>query len=448
MLQKRWKWIVPVLCLIVVLSACGGNDSPSASPSSSGQSEGSSQGTIQSKTEPVTLNFVYSTREDPTPYQPIFDKFKEETGHTVELQPLPDAEYDNMIKTRFATGDFPDLFHMHPGTKQYVKLRADETLYEWSNDTDVLDRLQDFTRQNQVLDGEIYGIPWGQTSMMGILYNKKIFEEVGVQPPTNYADLLDIAQKIKDAGYTPFYESVQNNYVQIFYFTGWVSYVDQEIGEEGVLALNENRLRLTEIPSLRNLFERQLDFKERGFYQDDVLAGTYDEMQNEFGENRAAMVFMLEAVIPQLVGKFGESFVTDNVGFFPFPSEDGEGVAMTSPPSQLMVPKEAKNRDVAIELVKFMTRPEIVDQWYSMQPGIPIFKDAKSELYPVQQTVLEHIEKGNSMLNIQNRLTPTFKDFAKTLQKMFIDGNIDEAINDFDVNYRADGRSKQLPGFE
>jgi len=98
--------------------------------------------------------------------------------------------------------------------------------------------------------------------------------------------------------------------------------------------------------------------------------------------------------------------------------------------------------------VQFMLQPDMINLFYSEQPGIPIFKDAQSNLYPVQQTVLEYINKGKATINVQNRLTPTFADLQKTLQMFFMEGDIDAAINEFSENYVKDGRSKRLPGFE
>jgi raffinose/stachyose/melibiose transport system substrate-binding protein len=157
---------------------------------------------------------------------------------------------------------------MQPGTKQYVKLQAEETLYEWSGNKEVLNRLEDFHRENQTLNGKIYGIPWGSTGMMGVFYNKEVFEKAGVQPPKNYADLLNIAGKIKAAGLIPFYEGVKDAWpAQIFYFTGWVSHIDPVIGPEGVAKLDKNELKLSEIPKLKELFNRQLELKNKGYFR-------------------------------------------------------------------------------------------------------------------------------------------------------------------------------------
>ena len=38
----------------------------------------------------------------------------------------------------------------------------------------------------------------------GIYYNKDLFDELGIDVPQTWEELLAAAQKIKDAGYTPF----------------------------------------------------------------------------------------------------------------------------------------------------------------------------------------------------------------------------------------------------
>lgn len=435
-----------------MLAACGGKDdnkqgaSASTSPQASAAASASPSATP--KSDPVTISFVIPNTTDNTPFVKIFQEFEKKTGNKVELQPLPGGDYDNLLKTRFSTGDFPDLFLMQPGTKQYVKLRADETLYDWANEKDTLDRLLPSFKDFQVLNGKIYGIPIGSSGAYGVFYNKDVFAKAGVQPPKNYADLIEIAKKIKASGVTPFYEGVKDGWpAQIFYLTGWVTQVDPAIGADGVKKLEANQLKLADIPAVRDLFVKQGELKKLGLFQDNLLAGTYDEMQNLFGQNKVAMSFMLDGVIPQLSKKFGEEFVKTKVGFFPFPSDKDAGTAMITPPNQLMVPKSGKHSKQAIELVKFMTSKEMANLYYQTQPGIPIFKDATSTLYPTQQTVKDLMDAGKGTINVQNRLTASFADFQKTLQTFFIDGDVDKALKEFDANYQKDGKNKLLPGF-
>ncbi|SFB22551.1 raffinose/stachyose/melibiose transport system substrate-binding protein [Cohnella sp. OV330] len=448
--MRKSRALASVMVLAVsaaALAACGGGN---GNNNAGGASSPAASGAASAKPakDPVTLTFVISNTEDTTAFTKIFDAYQQKTGNKVELQALPGGDYDNLIKTRFSTGDFPDLFLMQPGTKQYVKLRADETLHEWSGESGVWDNVIDSIKQAQVQDDKIYGVPYGSTGMMGVFYNKDVFAKAGVNPPANYADLVEIAKKIKAAGVTPFYEGVKDAWPpQVFYYTGWVTQVDPAIGDEGVAKLNANELKLSDIPELKDLFAKQKELKALGLYQDNVMSGTYDELQNEFGEGKVGMTFMLDGIISQLEKKFGKDFVAKSVGFFPFPSATDTGTAMITPPNQLMVPDKAKHAAEAIELVKFMLQPENVDLFYANKPGIPIFKGATSELYPVQEDVKKYIDDGKSKVNIQNRLTPSFVDFSKTLQNFFLDGNIDKAIKEFSDNYQKDGKAKVLAGF-
>ncbi|WJH33159.1 ABC transporter substrate-binding protein [Paenibacillus sp. CC-CFT747] len=208
----------PALALVTLsiaaLAAAGcGN---SMSNSSSGKSDSSPapstapSSSAAGKKDPVTLTFVISNTVDAAPYNKIFAEYEKKTGNKVELQALPGGDFDNMMKTRFSTGDFPDLFLMQPGTKQNVKLRAEETLKEWSGDSAVWSRIIPSMKEFQTTTtGKIYGVPFGSIGAYGVFYNKDVFAKVGVQPPKNYDDLIESAKKIKAAGITPFYEGLR-----------------------------------------------------------------------------------------------------------------------------------------------------------------------------------------------------------------------------------------------
>jgi raffinose/stachyose/melibiose transport system substrate-binding protein len=441
------------IAAVMALTACGsdGGNSGSSTPAAASPGATTAASTpAPAKKDPVTLTFAIANTVDATPFNKIFKEFETKTGNKVELQALPGGDFDNMMKTRFSTGDFPDIFLMQPGPKQYVKLRASETLREWSGDQAVWDRIIPTMKEFQAdTNKKIYGVPFGATGMMGIYYNKDVFAKAGIQPPKNYADMIEGAKKIKAAGVTPFYEGVKDGWPpQVFYFTGWVSNVDPAIGDAGVQNLEKNALKLADIPALKDLFAKQKELKDLGLIQSNPLAGTFDELQNLMGEGKVGMAFMLDGIIPQLEKKFGKEFVTNKIGFFPFPSAADAGTAMITPPNQLMIPNKAKNADVAAELVKFMISPEMVDLYYQTSPGIPIFQGAKSSLYPVQQTVKDLIDANKAKINVQNRLTPTFADFQKTLQTFFIDGDVDKALKEFSANYEKDGKAKLLDGFK
>jgi len=406
-----------------------------------GQSESAKSG-------PVTLTYILKNTASTAPYKAIFQKYKEKTGNTVEIQALPTSnDYDQLMLTRFATNNYPDAFDADPGTKQYTKFRAAKTLYDFTNDP-IISKLTASTKQFQTLDGKIYGIPWGSTGNLGIYYNKKVFQAMGVSVPQTYQEFLQVCAKAKSAGYVPVYAAAKTGWpLQIFSLAGWTTYVDPAIGKSGVQALDTNKLRLNNIPSLKMVLTRQLELKEKGYNQKDVLAGTYAQQQELFGTGKVAMVFQGAWFLDALAKKFGNDFVQNEVGWFPLPGNSGPGIATLYPAGQILVPRLTKHVKQTVNLVHFMTDTASLDSWYKAQPGVPVYKGVQSKLFSAQQTVVKFVDNGKAAINIQNRLGSTFTDYAKILQNLLITGNVDQALNQLDANYRQTGKARALPGF-
>ncbi|WP_248927027.1 ABC transporter substrate-binding protein [Paenibacillus hamazuiensis] len=446
----RWKRLSAVALsgiALASLTACG-TGAPAQTGGSAASGGAQSPAPAAKKADPVTLTFVVPNTTTTQPYVDIFKKYEEKTGNKVEIQALPSGEdYGRLLLTRFSTKDYPDLFYMDPGTKQYVKFRADEELYDFTNE-DFTQRMTDSIKQFQTLNGKIYGIPWGSSGGLGFYYNKDAFKKAGVDVPSNYADLLTVLGKLKAAGITPMYEAVKDAWpVQIFSLAGWSTFVDPAIGKDGVDKLERNELKLADIPQLKQLFQRQYELKSKGYYQNSPLAGTYDEQQDLLGKGQVGVVLQLESMLPSLAKKFGEDFVRTKIGFFPMPSDTDKGVATITPPNQLLVPKNGKKAKAAVDLIRFMTTKEALDIWYKANPGVPVYKEATSQLYPAQEDVVKYTQEGKAQVNIKNRLTASMVDYDKILQNMFINGNVDEALKQVDDKYRKDGANKKLPGF-
>jgi raffinose/stachyose/melibiose transport system substrate-binding protein len=403
---------------------------------------------VEEDTGPVTVTFVLKNTTLTTPYEEIFALYSTQSGNNVEIQALPAGEdYGQLMLTRFATNDYPDVFEMDPGTKQYVKFRAEDTLYDWTNES-ILARVTESTLEFQTMNGKVYGVPWGATGNLGIFYNIDVFDAIGAEVPQSWDELIAVAQDAKDAGYIPFYESVKTGWpAQIFPLDGFTTYVDPVIGDAGVVALEANQLRLNEIPALREVFARQLELMELGLYQDNLLAGDYDECQELFGTGRVAMVSQGAWFQGALAEKFGDDFARNSMGWFAQPAEDGPGTATLYAAGQLLVPRLGDRVETAVELVRFMTEAEPLNIWYSANPGLPVYRDISVDMYPAQQTVLDYVTNGQAKINVQNRLSSSFTDFPQLLQQMFIDGDVDQALDTLDVNYRNTGMARQLPGF-
>ena len=68
------------------------------------------------------------------------------------------------------------------------------------------------TRAKIQANGALYGLPIDLVAT-GIVYNKAIFAEAGVEPPTTWAEFVAIQEKLKAAGYVPFVAQSPINHV-------------------------------------------------------------------------------------------------------------------------------------------------------------------------------------------------------------------------------------------
>ncbi len=397
--------------------------------------------------KPESLTVVVPNTTLLEPMERIFEAYTAESGIEVEIQAVPAGEeYGRLLQTRFATNDFPDLFTMDPGTKQYTKFGVDR-LHEMTGDP-LFDNVLDATMNFQLYNGKVYGAPWGGTGTYGVYYNKNVFKALGVDVPKNYADLLSILDKAKAAGYVPVYEAGKSAWpMQVFSLIAWPSLVDPAIGDEGVKKLEKNELRLNEIPALKDVFARYVALRDKGYFQDNYQAGTYEEQMEYLATGKAAIAFQISNFIPALMDSFGKEEMAATIGWFPLPSDTDDGTAMLTPARQILVPEGGDNVEWAMDLVRFMTKVENQNIYFEYNNGIPVYTGVETDLLPFEEKVLSYDQAGKAKINVQNRLSSSFTDFPKILQNLLINSDVNEAVNMMDENYRRTGNARALPGF-
>lgn len=136
---------------------------------------------------------------------------------TVEATKLPDDQYYTSLKTKLATGEAPDIFWVWPkysGAVSVMEMGKAGYLMDLS-DIKNIDKLAKTGMADMSYDGKPYVITGG-LSFLGTYYNKKMFQEVGVNVPTNWEEFLAVCEKLKQAGITPIVMGDKDAYVMQF----------------------------------------------------------------------------------------------------------------------------------------------------------------------------------------------------------------------------------------
>lgn len=394
----------------------------------------------------ITFTAINGGDNEVKAFNEIITNFTNETGINVKLEELPSSnDYENIIKTRFATDDPPDIFYFWSGANQYRNLQADTNLVDLTKEKYVSD-LTDAIKTYQTVDGKIYGIPWGTYNAMGVYYNKKVFSKLKLSVPNNYKDFLKICKTIKQAGITPIFEAAGTVWpTQIFTLCGFQTFVTPSIGgESGVQKLIKNQIKLKDMPALKDVFTRYYNLKKLGYMNKDLASGTYDQLEKAVSSGTAAMVFMADWMLPDIQTKYKNA---NDIGYFPLPSDTDKGVASLYPAKQIFVSKNGKNVDAALEFSRYLTQTKNLNIWYKYNPGIQVYKSATTTQYTAQKDIMKYINSKKGMIQIQLRIDAGFTDFDKICQELIITGNVNKAVQTMNDNYIKDGKDKQIAGF-
>ena len=220
--------------------------------------------------------------------------------------------------------------------------------------------------ERMTYDGEFYAVPTNFAAAL-CFYNTEIFDEVGVEVPTTYDELLDVCQKIKDAGYTPISCSAG---------TAWclsmvAGYLCDRQGVD-LAAIASHEANWTD----ENCVEAGTKLKELSQYFQETAAGdSNDQATAGFYNGEAAMLIQGSWAIAQINGNNPD--FESKCGVFQFPAIEGanDPNRMIVKTDNLLMSFTTEHQDAVIALMKMFT--DETAQKYTAEVGgkIPIIKD-------------------------------------------------------------------------
>ncbi|HET8671653.1 MAG TPA: extracellular solute-binding protein, partial [Candidatus Saccharimonadales bacterium] len=202
--------------LAFVLAACAPAATQAAAPNATEPEATEPAATAPEATEPVATEPPAGAGEPITLTWLIDDSQQSQEGHkaiadaymalhpnvTIEFENRPQGgDGDNIVKTRLATGEMTDLFSYNSGSLLQA-LHPTETLVDLTNEPFIANIVESFL-PTVSQDGQIFGVPDGTAMGGGILYNKKVYADLGLSVPKTWAEFEANNEKIKAAGITP-----------------------------------------------------------------------------------------------------------------------------------------------------------------------------------------------------------------------------------------------------
>lgn len=303
--------------------------------------------------EAVTLQWALWDWDQTAYYQPLVDAYQAKNPHvTIEYTDLGSSDYSNMLTTQLVGGADFDVVTVKdiPGYANLVKQGQLEPLNAFIEAEGIDTSLYGGTVEQITVDGEVYELPF-RSDFWVVYYNKDVFDAAGVEYPTNDMTLADydaLARKVV--------QGEGNDKVYGAHYHTWRSAVQLF----GILD-GQNTIVDGTYSFLAPYYEMILAQQDDGIVMDyATTSSTSSHYRDLFYNAKIAMMNMGTWQIGTQIAavKNGDTDVA-NWGIVKYPHPDGiEAGTTLGTITGLAVSKNAPNKDVALDFLKFVTGEE------------------------------------------------------------------------------------------
>lgn len=362
-------------------------------------------------------------------------QFEEENPDiNVELSILTWDTMDNKIRVALMNNDAPDVItELESRIQNYASeglLTELDSYYE--KDLDKSDFITSALDIN-TYDGKLYGVPFRHDGA-GILYNKGMFEEVGLNPekfPVTFDEFLSAAEKLTidtdgdgtiDQYGTALPLGNQDN--------AMVRYLQLLYDLDGKL-LNEDHTK-SELDSPEAI-------KAMKALTDQVKNGLAPKSTMEADNTRLRDLFVNEKIAMYIGGQFDiEPIQNENssidLGTALLPGFNGLGTT-TVDGFSLLLPESGKNKEDAWKLIKFIAKPDNMAKLTETFPGTKSALEDPKFSDELLQPFADQLDKGVPK--------PSFKEFPEVTKIVYHYMQL-IILEDMDIEKAMDNINKEI----
>ncbi len=263
----------------------------------------------------------------------------------VDMSYKPAGQYDTVLKTALVGNSAPDVIATGSASEIWGDLGVGGNYLHALDGKIPLNVLTPAARQAIQYRSHVWAAP-AQMFRIGIYYQKKIFADHGLQPPTSWSDFTSLCEKLHDAGVTPISMAAQDMILPFFFYHLAANSI---LGAKGVQALRDGSRKFTDADVLRAA-QYTLDMSK--YFNKGFQAVAYAEGKALFARGRAAMTVGGSSDYAGYV----EIDPKIDVGFFGFPPPDGgAAIALDGLSMSFTVNRRSKHVDDAVTFATWLT---------------------------------------------------------------------------------------------
>lgn len=336
---------------------------------------------------------IATTSNNQAPMEAVVAAYEEKTGLDVNLTVADTTQYQTTLRTQLSSGTAPDVFTVWAGggNPAAIEVLQEAGYLADLSDRDWVDNVDPGTAETLQIDDKTYGLP-SRLDAIGAIYDTATLDELGLEIPTTFDDMLGFCQEVEDAGKVAFALGIQTDWVtQLIPYALVASTVyaeDPEFDE----SLADGSATFTG-SGWEDALSQYSEMDEAGCFNDDPLGTDVNASYDLVNSGEAVAVTQVLASYPQIQSTAPEG---TEFGFFALPGDNSGDVPMPRGIGvSFAVNEETTNEEASLEFVDWLATPEATDVWFEAAPGLPAMQDSDVELDPVMQTATDMIAEGS-----------------------------------------------------
>lgn len=351
------------------------------------------------------------------------DYEKEHPGVKLDIQTVGGgSDYGAALKAQFASGEEPDIFNVggYRDLDTWLEKLEDLSDQPWVGD------VVDVAKEPMTKDGKLYGQPMAIEGY-GFIYNKDLFAKAGItELPKTISELEAAAQKLQEAGITPFVNGYQETWILANHLLN-IGFAHQPDPNAFVKGLNEGTEKIVGNP----VFDEWIKLFEltTKYGQKNPLTTDYNTEITTFASGEAAMTqngnwtqVQIDGINPDL-----------NIGLLPMPINDNAEQNDKLPvgvPNNWVVNKNSKMKEEAKEFLNWLVTSETGKKYITEDfKFIPAFKSIKANtelLGDLGTDVMNYSQEGKALSWEFNKFPDGgMNEFGSQMQG-YVAGNVDK----------------------
>lgn len=387
------KWFAIALASLLTLGMLAGCGSKSDSNGDS------------SKAKNVKLSFIHWRGEDTKVFNELISQFEQENpGITVEMNVFPSEQYLASAQSKLLDGSSGDVFAAYPGA-QYNSIQQAGLYEDLSGSSFITNFTANLIEAGQT-DGKQYAIPY-QLVYNQPVYNKKIFEKLGLDIPADWDSFLEVAQKLKDNGYIPIaFPGADIGPGQFMNTMMMNNNTDEDIWTK----VESGEAKVTDEWWVKTLTQFK-ELNDKGYFQKDSLGTKKDTASVLFAQEKAAMLatgsYMMSSNIQQNPnleqGLLAPITVSKDEAVF-------EGIHTTT--FMLGVNARSEHKEEAKRFIEFLSKPEVASK-YANETGQLV--TVKGVTYSTKE-----LQESAEWMNKKTRFQPRYLISNANIEKAVV----------------------------